>query len=53
MSSLTSKFHMELPFDSCYIAELWEMIGPPPKYLVFMVSDSKKSLHIVVLTLYL
>ena len=40
-SSLNIEFHMELPFDSCYIADYWEMIVSPSKSLGFMVSESK------------
>ena len=34
---------MEIPFDSCSIADLCETIGSPTKYLGFMVSESKWS----------
>ena len=27
-SSLTSEFHMEIPFDSCYIADSWGNLDP-------------------------
>ena len=50
-SSLTSELYMELTFDSCSIADLWETIIYPLKYLGFMVSESKTFLHLVVLTL--
>ena len=50
-SSLTSGFQMELPFDCCSIAYMWETIGSPSKHLGFMVIESKSIFHFVVLTL--
>ena len=49
-SSLTSGFQMETPFDILSIDYLWETTGSLSKYLVFMVSESKKPLHFVVFT---
>ena len=50
-SSLTSELHMELIFYSCPISDLWETFGSLSKCLGFMVSESQKFLHLVVLTL--
>ena len=52
-SSLNSEFQMEIPFYSFSIADLWETIGSPSKYLGVMVSESKTILHIILLTFHL
>ena len=39
--SLTSGFQIDMPFDSCSIAYLWENTWSPSKSLGFMVSESK------------
>ena len=49
--SLTSEFQMKPPFDSFSINDFWKTTGSLSKYLRFTVSESKKFLHIVLLTL--